>query len=229
MMKKIFSLSTLIVALVVNAQAGNVGIGTTTPTATLNVKTDNQYILRQEDGVDTSSGNYTIQSADNSGTFQKVPTDVFRSVQLTTLPTTGATISTVNPSWQTTTMSITLPPGKWQVTGALVLRPSVDLSGNSNTVLNCKLSVADTSTGTAPSNDIVTGALMGNGYFYGSYYSPSEYQMMKGNIYVNNSTTASKTYYFIANIGRINNTTANFSNFGSSTELENQIFALPIF
>lgn len=229
MMKNIFSLAFLALGLVLNAQIGNVGIGTTAPTKTLHVSTTNQYILRQEDAVNTSNANYTIQSSDNFGTFQKVQTDVFRSLQLTTLPSTGATISQVNPSWQTTTMSITLPPGKWQITGALVLRPSVDLSGNSNTVLNCKLSVSDTSAGVIPSNDIVTGALTGSGYFYGSYYSPSEYQMMKGNIYVNNSSTATKTYYFIANIGRINNTTANFSNFGSSSELENQIFALPIF
>lgn len=229
MMKNILSLATLAIGLVLSAQTGNVGIGTTSPTATLHVATTNQYILRQEDAINTSNANYTIQSADDFGTFQKVPTDVFRSVQLTTLPSAGATVSQTNPSWQTTTMSITLPPGKWQITGALVLRPSVDLSGNSDTVLNCKLSVADTNAGVIPSNDIVTGALTGSGYFYGSYYSPSEYQMMKGNIYVNNSSNASKTYYFIANIGRINNTTANFSNFGSSAELENQIFALPIF
>ncbi len=214
---------------VVQAQTGNVGIGTTTPTATLHVKTNNPYIIRQEDNVDTSTGNYTIQSADNFGTFQKVPTDVFRSIQLVTLPSTGSTITQLDPNWQTTVLSITLPTGRWQITGAVVMRPSTDLSANSIIVVNCKLSVADTSSSTMPSNDIINGAQFGKGYFLGSYYAPSDYEIMKGNIYVNNSSGAPKTYYFIANISRVNTGSVTLSNLGSSSEPENQIFAIPIF
>lgn len=228
-MKTLYFFSSIVFCGILNAQTGNVGIGTTSPTATLHLKSENQYILRQENAVNTSNSNYTIQSSDNLGTFTKVPTDVFRSVEIVNLPSSGSVVSQVNPGWQPTVINITLPPGKWQITGALVLRPSTSLATNSNTVLNCKLSVADTNTATIPSSDIVTGTVFGQGYFYGSYYAPSEYNMMKGNIYVNNSSATSKTYYFIANIGRINNTTINFTNFGSSTELENQIFALPIF
>lgn len=213
------------------AQSGNVGIGTTTPTATLHLKSTNTYILRQEDNVNTSNGNYTIQNGDALGNFKKVPTGVFRSVQMVSLPAIGSTVSQIDPNFQTTTLNILLPPGKWQITGALVLRPSVDLSKNSTMVLNCKLSVADTNTSTTPSNDIITGSTFGSGYFYGSYHAPSEYNMMKGSIYINNTTLSDKRYYFIANISKINNNVSNpnFTNLGSSAELENQIFALPVF
>src|SRR5690606_13610825 len=104
------------------------------PTATLHVKTENEYILRVEDGVDTSTSFYTIQSSDEFGTFKKVATDVFRRVQLSSLPDTGTLISTLAPLWQTTNVSITVPPGKWQITGAVALYPSVDMSSNSTSV-----------------------------------------------------------------------------------------------
>src|SRR5690606_9053417 len=79
-----------------------VGVGAENPTATLHVKTENEYILRVEDGVDTSTSFYTIQSSDEFGTFKKVATDVFRRVQLSSLPDTGTLISTLAPLWQTT-------------------------------------------------------------------------------------------------------------------------------
>lgn len=211
------------------SQTGHVGIGTTSPTATLHVKTSNPYIIRIEDGVDTSDSFYTIQSEDNFGTFKKVPTEVFRKIQISNLPSVGSTISQAANNWQTTSVSITVPPGKWQITGALVLRPSENLSAVSDVVLNCHLTVADNATSTTPSSDILAGAAFGQGYFIGSYYAPSSYEIMRGNVYVHNSSGASKTYYFIANIARINSTTANFANFGSSTENENQLFAIPVY
>lgn len=211
------------------SQGGNVGIGTVNPTATLHVSTNNEYVIRMEDAVDTSSGSYTIQSSDNLGTFVKIPTDVFKKVQIATLPSSGSIVSQPDNSWQTTAISISLPPGKWQITGALVIRPSVNLSTDSSIVLKSKLSVADTSSSITPSNDIITDSTFGQGYFLGSYYAPEEYGIMKGNIYINNITGSTKTYFFIANINRINTTTVNFTNFGASSELENQIFALPAF
>lgn len=228
-MKKLSTIVFLAWAFSTYAQTGNVGIGTTSPTTTLHVKGDAKYIIRQEDGVNTSTSFYTVQSEDEFGTFKKVPTDVFRGIQIVKLPTAGSTINQVGPGWQSTLIQIALPPGKWQITGAVVLRPTIDLSKNSNTVLNCQFSVADSPTGLVPSKDIITGATSGKGYSYGSYYSPSTYQMMKGNIFVSNSSGATKTYYFIANINRINNSSAGFTNFGSASEPENQIFALPIF
>lgn len=227
MKKNIILFSLGLSSAVLFSQTGNVGIGTENPSATLHLKTNNQYILRIEDAVDTSTSFYTIQSSDDKGTFKKVPTDVFRKVQILMLPNIGQTVVVTSPNWGITPISITVAPGKWQITGSLVLRPSASIGANG--VLKCRMSVADTSSSTIPSSDIIADTTTGNGFFEGSYYSPSTHEIMKGNIYINNSSGGNKTYYFIANIERINATSINFSNFGSSTEPENQIFAIPIY
>lgn len=228
-MKKISTLVGLMISILTFAQQPLTGIGTQSPTASLHVVSDNEYILKLEDNINTATSFYTIQSADNVGTFKKTPTEVFRKVQLAEFTTEGSIISTAAPSWQVTSLNITLPPGKWQITGTIVLYPSEDLSQNSNIVANCQLSISDNISSTSPSNDIISDGGMGQRYFLGSYYSPSTYETMKGNIYVNNTGLTNKTYYFIANIQRINSTTINFKEFGSKNHLENQIFALPIY
>lgn len=63
-MKKLSTIVFLAWAFSTYAQTGNVGIGTTSPTTTLHVKGDAKYIIRQEDGVNTSTSFYTVQSED---------------------------------------------------------------------------------------------------------------------------------------------------------------------
>lgn len=209
------------------AQSGNIGIGTTEPSATLHLKTDNPYILRIEDNLNTATSNFLIQSVDNKGTFQKTATNKFRRVQVSQLGT-GVSLSTLYPLWQTSTVAITLPPGRWVVTGVILLKPSSVLSGSSK-ALTARATFSDTNGGTTPSADIEgeSSGVSGLAYFKGTLNAPLSYDLMLGNIIINNTTIGNKSYYMIANIEKQGGT-ENFINFGSSIEKQNQIYAIPL-
>ncbi|GEN69172.1 hypothetical protein [Chryseobacterium rhizosphaerae] len=226
-MKLLYIIALSCAALIVKGQSGNVGIGTTSPTATLHVKTSNPYILRIEDNVNTSSSNYTIQSSDNKGTFEKVATNKFRKVQIFPL-TTGTSINTLYPLWQSTSIIITLQPGRWIVTGVVLLKASTSLSG-SNKALIGRATFSDVIGGVNPSLDIegANSGTSGQAYFKGALVAPLPYDLMLGNIIINNNTSTNKSYYMIANIEKIGGL-ENFINFGASTEKQNQIYAIPI-
>ena len=156
-MKKFIILLLLALPAIKIAAQNGVGIGTTSPQADLHVLTTNDKFLRLEDSSPLT-GDVTIQSADANGTFKKVQTSALRKMQIITLPTTATAISQDETGWQATSVTITLPPGKWDISGSLVLRPSIDLSSKTSVVLTCKMSVSDG--GITPSGDI-----LGNKYF----------------------------------------------------------------
>ena len=216
------------------AYSQNVGIGTTAPTKSLHVKTDNTYILRLEDAVNTDDTNWTIVSADNVGTFKKTPTEIFRSTTIITLPSSGATVSTAYPAWQATGIKITIPPGKWNLNGWMALIPSQDITTYGDVGFVGRFTIADTASGVMPSADLI-GAYpnSGTGYLLGKVVAPVPKEMASGIIFINNTSTSPKDYYFIANIERNIGThaslsTVNFMNFGSGNVPENEIYVMPI-
>lgn len=212
-----------------------VGIGTNSPTATLHVKTDNNYIMRLEDKVNTNNNNWTITSKDTNGTFEKTETGDFRRTVVFKLPTTGAIISTLNPIWQATGIKITIPSGKWMVTGSIALIPNSDLAANGNVAYQCRMTLSDDISNIAPSIDLI-GAYPnpGSGLMYGRLAAPLPKDLVVGNIMINNTSLTAKDYYIIANIERIGipatGDLANlvFKDFASDTIPENQLYAIPI-
>lgn len=226
------------------SQNGKVGIGVSPdlPTASLHVKSTDEYVIRQEDNVNTASSNFIITSADANGKFQKTPTSIFRKVQIISLPTSGtSTVTTASPGWQVTNVQVTLPPGRWALTGTIALKPNVDLSSYFDIALTCNATLSDVSA--TISSDVESNyTTSGNGFWVGNYNSPSEYSVMTGTILVNNATSADKTYTIIANISRTNVSpyptavqNVGFSKFGimgnatDNAYYENQIYAIPVF
>ena len=232
MKNKLYILIAIISSYIVHSQ--KVGIGTTTPTKNLHVKTDNPYILRLEDTVNTDDTNWTITSKDNVGTFQKVATEIFRSTTVVDLPVAGSTISTAYPAWQATGVKITIPPGKWNLNGCMALIPNQDITTYGDVGFVGRFTIADTASGLTPSADLI-GAYpnSGTGYFLGKVVGPMPKEIASGIIFINNTSSIPKDYYFIANIERNIGThtelsSVSFINFGSDNVPENQFYVMPI-
>lgn len=213
------------------ASAQNIGIGTVSPSSTLHVKTNNDYILRVRDAVTTTDANWTIKSADGFGTFNKVATGVFRSTVVFPLSATGVTISTVAPNWQNTGIPISVPPGKWNITGTLVLTPSSSISSQTDSAYNCRVSLADDASSTTATSDFISAEnySAGKGEMFGRLLGPLPKDYVSGNMFIYNPSLTNKTYYILANIERISgSSTVNFKDFGLKTTPENQLYAMPI-
>lgn len=229
-MKKIFINFGLLISGFAFSQ--NVGIGTVNPSSSLHVKTDNNYILRVRNAVNTSDTNWTIKSADGQGTFNKVPTGVFRSTVVFPLSAASITISTSATSWQNTGIAISVPPGKWNITGTIVLNPSSSITSETTSAYNCRISLANDGTSTSKTTDFIAAedySLASNGEMFGRLLGPLPKDYVSGNMFINNTLSTNKTYYIIANIERVNgNSTVNFKDFGLETTPENQLYAMPI-
>ena len=226
-----------IISLIIGIQISyaQIGIGVTNPSSSLHIKSDNNYIMRLEDNINTSNNNWTIISKDTNGTFQKAETGDFRRTIIFNLPVTGATISTLSPIWQATEIKVKVPPGKWMVTGSIALIPNSSLATNGNVAYQCRMTLSDGITDIAPSSDLI-GAYpnTGSGLMYGRVASPLPKDLVVGNIMIENKNLTTKDYYIIANIERIGvpaiGDLANivFTNFASSSIPENQLYAIPI-
>ena len=224
----------LLLPIVGLAQSGNVGIGTTSPTNTLHVKSLNQYILRIEDVTNTDNNNFIITAKDALGTFQKTQADIFRSPLVVALPisTSNIVYNTANP-YQKTTVSISLPNGRWAVSGTFLIKCLAPTTDNTNpTTYTTEATFADTASSIIPSADIegnTKGSTSGNGIFKGVLSTPEKYNIQTGIIILNNSTLSSKTYYLIVkSLKNGNASNCNLVNYGASVEKENQLYALPL-
>ena len=229
MKKYLVILSTLISSLIFS-QTGNVGIGTVTPTASLHVKTSNEYIIRLEDNVNSDFGNYVIVSNDTNGTFKKQATNAFKTAYTVPLPATGVDITTQSPTWQTTNTTIQIPNGRWSVVVNLLLKCKENIASKTNTAIIVKATLADSGSLT-PTNDIEgnsLGSTTGTGVYEGVFNMPVNKGLIAGSIVINNTGNV-KTYQLIANKNYFGtNESCTISNLGSNTDPQNIIYVLPL-
>jgi hypothetical protein len=203
---------------------GNVGIGIT-PTERLHVNGK----LRIVDGT---QANNNFLSSDANGVTSWKPV-VIKSIS--GVIGAGRNIPHNTTSYQYTGSYIILPPGKYSVSVTMLMSPTVvdGTTGgsptNSSFWLRSTFADASTLTGTFPNQigtstpDIIGGNLVSAGLV-----GPSRFQMLVGEIIINNTTAGNKTYYYIAGNPFIYNTTQSMSGFGGSSWGENRIIAIPV-
>lgn len=173
--------------------SGNVGIGTSTPTTKLEVRSNTQGAVKIADGTQ-GDGKILTSDANGVGTWQSAKTDIV----LGTLGT-GLDIPISTAEWYYTNSYIELPPGKWIVYVTMVL----DFRGLPNrdfdiwlrsTFQDNTFSSTLQSAMNHRSSDIKTNAFLICGFIKGG----SRYGLVTGSVIVENTSTAAKRYYYVA-------------------------------
>lgn len=195
--------------------SGNVGIGTSTPTTKLEVRSNTQGAVKIADGTQ-GDGKILTSDANGVGTWQAAKTDIV----LGTLGS-GGIIPCDTRDLHSTDAYIILPPGKWVVNVTMVLA----LPPRSYDVW-LRSSFRDSPYASSISNDIASSAKLVCGFIsrYGTY------GILTGSIILHNRTTTNKTYYYTAGNTIITGpyTAMNFDNFAATSWSENIIYAIRV-
>ncbi|WDT66937.1 hypothetical protein [Cloacibacterium sp. TD35] len=130
----------------------------------------------------------------------------------------------LNQNYVYTGSYIDLPPGKWNVTVTMIINYGVDLQSGAG--LWIRSTFCDSSSTFGYSTDII-----GPSYrISGGLIGPAQYALLQGSITFNNTTNATKRYYYWKENSQwagSTNPTWNIYNFGSLHD-ENSIIAAPI-
>ena len=220
------------------AAAQNVGIGTTSTTKSLHVKsTDNsEKILTITDGTEKAS--YLLTAKDAQGNSMWAPrTFGGKTIVIGTLgPGLDMTSTAKNAqTWKNTGTYIDLPPGRWAVSATFVMISNV-AANNKTSTYYIKNTFSESPTGTAVSPDIeirrANGSLITDAlptYISGTLYAPMPFALIRGSAIINNSSGASKKYYLISNFFRSStNTNTTLTKYASASAGENILYALPL-
>ena len=193
--------------------AGNVGIGKIAPSTKLHITTGGTATTPNPSGFRLEDGNQNtnfVLTSDTNGVGTWKPVAETRIVG-----TLGAGIDvpfkTTGGVYRKTGSYIELPPGKWEVK-VTMLMPVGGLSsdalpgGGTMTVndwvwLKTTFSTVDATTivGSQISSDIEGANLVSN-LFFGPKSLPDQpkFNMLNGSVIINNTSTATKTYYYYA-------------------------------
>lgn len=191
---------------------GAVGINTQDPQETLHIDGS----LRIEDGSE-AIGKVLTSDASGTGTWE------YPSINnvIGTLGT-GVDIPHTTTGYLQTGSTITLPPGKFVVNVNMLISDGNRTNDNSNFWL--RTTFADSNVATTPSIDILgSGRLIS-----GNHDSNAVYSILSGLVIINNTSSADKTYYYIAGGCEAFNSTDTLSNFGGTAWSENNIIAYRI-
>lgn len=206
----------LLIAFSLNAQ---IGIGTTTPTEMLDVNGTTKTI-----GLIMTTNpvqGYVLTSDINGrGTWQQSNNNVITGV----FSNLGVNIPSTTTQYLQTNSTITLPPGRYAIHISILIRLLNTNASPNNSSYWLRSSFSDSNLpNPVPSTDIIGGRLAS-----GSLNAASYYGLVNGVIIINNQSTISKTYYYIA--GNVTTASQNviIQNFATSGAGENKIIAYKI-
>lgn len=193
--------------------AGNLGIGTTTPTRKLEIVSPTSPALRIKDG--NQNVNYVMMSdANGYGTWKALSNTV--SAVFPTSGFSGAVSSPVAGTVNYTGVTLTLPPGKWLVLSNIVLNATPNPTGVTAAWVRLQWSESSTSQVGTFVGPLNSGMLV------------SPFANAIGTTIIDNTTTAPKIYYLMqGNVDLRGGYTANWNNLGGSQWEENSIIAYP--
>jgi hypothetical protein len=218
---------------------GNVGVGTSTPAAKLDVNGTARIsgsvpsnTITSITGRDATGnvGDITIGTGINltAGTLS-VPTPSVELLKGTLVPN-GADITGATTGWVSTGATITLPANStYVVTADMILSivPIGQPSGSSfvpaDQSLWVRTSFADVPGG-EPSADLVGN----NDLLSGTISSGMIFNMLHGAVTLSNTTNAPKTYHYIVGNVVNNGFTPTLYGIGATQWAENQIYAIPV-
>lgn len=186
---------------------GKLGLGTTTPANMLTVNGGKfQY-------MDGTQRNAYVLTSNSTGQASWLPYDNSVNYLHESDMGIGADIpNTLGAGYVYTGTSLLLPPGKWKVTVNLAMTKGSTTAANESWWLNSTF--ADSSSATTPSSDIfgrssfIAGLLPGN----------SMNSMLTGDLFINNTSSTDKLYYYIAGNLTTDNATGQLNAFGSTGE-----------
>jgi hypothetical protein len=114
---------------------------------------------------------------------------------------------------------IDLPPGKWIVYSVQLLYPSYISTAGSIWV---RTTLSDNSSCTSPSSDIIGSQLIS-----GLLPHDARYNLVSGQIFINNTSSSVKRYHYCGCKEPYNNYNASLLSFSTTWWGENQFYALP--
>lgn len=213
--------NTLLLLLVTTALSAQVGINTTTPKA--GTQLDVNGISRTLGfEMPTGATNKAVLTSDANGAATWQTPGINNVVAI--LGPTGINMPTTTTNYLHTGSSITLPPGKYAVNVSILIRllNVAQSPNNSSYWIRSSFSEA-TGMNPALSNDIVGGKLAS-----GSLNASSFFGLINGTIIINNTSTAPKTYYYVAGNILANGQSQIIEAFGGANTDENRIIAYKI-
>ncbi|MFP3591398.1 hypothetical protein [Chryseobacterium sp. SIMBA_038] len=178
---------------------GNVGIGETAPSATLQITNTSSTAVRIVDGTQGAGKVLTSDASGNTTWISPALKAIAGSFPTSTVSFTSYGAGNPPNISLYTGATIILPAGKWLVSfGSLASLGQNDRINMSDAQLWCTAYLTDSTTNSTATSDYISSytGLRGSG---GSIGRGMNRTMVIGSIAVNNATGANKTYYLWAN------------------------------
>ena len=194
---------------------GNVGIGTATPSNLVHINSATSGAVRIVDGTEAVN---RVLTSDATG----VATWRENSINnISGILGSGVNIPFGTGVYLQTNSYIDLPPGRWIINVAMLLRNTAASYTPNNSYFWLRTTFSESAGPTpAPTPD-----LSGSTLLSGNFMPSSVFSVIQGTLIINNVSAVTKRYYYVAGNTQFNATSDTLQLFGGNAFLENNIIA----